>query len=63
MYQYGEGKQFVRMHGGSANAVPGIWVESGRDGFVPDDEIPGLVSFLQDYMSRRAREVARAAAN
>ena len=61
MYKHGEGRQFVRLQGGSASGVPGLWVSAGRDGFLPDDEIPGLVSFLQDYMSRRAREMAKGA--
>jgi hypothetical protein len=28
---------------------------------VPDDEIPGLVSALQNYMSKRAKEITKAA--
>jgi len=29
--------------------------------YLPDDEIPSLVSALQNYMSRRAKEITRAA--
>jgi hypothetical protein len=40
----------------------GIRVWANPDGVhIPDDEIPNLVAALQNYMSRRAREVAKEA--
>src|SRR5579859_3134293 len=37
----------------------GLWVKTTGTGVIlPDDEIPGLISALQDYMSRRARDQA-----
>ena len=40
----------------------GLWVKTTEHGVIlPDDEIPALVSALQNYMSRRAREMTREA--
>jgi hypothetical protein len=45
-------------------AIPGregkLHVRANPSGVhIPDDEIPNLVAALQNYMSRRAREVAK----
>lgn len=40
----------------------GIHIVTELPGVVlPDDEIPALISALQDYMSRRAKQLSRAA--
>lgn len=40
----------------------GIKVQLGDEmAYLPDDEIPNLISALQDYMSRRAKQLSRAA--
>jgi hypothetical protein len=40
----------------------GVFIRTGHQGItLPDDEIPNLISALQDYMSRRAREMAKGA--
>lgn len=43
----------------------GIHVMAGHGSAVhiPDDEIPALVSALQNYMSQRAKAITRAASN
>jgi hypothetical protein len=42
----------------------GVRVWANPDGvLIPDDEIPGLVAALQNYMSKRAKEITKAAAN
>lgn len=47
---------------GVPGSQPGISIGTGDPGcFLPDDEIPNLISALQAYMSRRAREVTREA--
>jgi hypothetical protein len=41
---------------------PGITIQTSFDGCdIADEEIPGLVSALQNYMSRRAKEITKAA--
>jgi hypothetical protein len=40
----------------------GLWIKTSEHGVILDDaEIPGLVAALQNYMSRRAGEITRAA--
>jgi hypothetical protein len=46
-----EGVHFITLSGGNVTSA-----------VIPDDEIPGLVSALQNYMSKRAKEIAKAAA-
>lgn len=47
----------VRLNGGY-----GLGIGTNPGGcLIPDDEIPGLVAALQNYMSRRAKEITRAA--
>jgi predicted nuclease with RNAse H fold len=43
--------------------MPGIAIAISGGGYVPDDEIPGLISALQNYMSKRANQITRAASN
>jgi len=39
----------------------GLWVKTTGTGIIlPDDEIPALISALQDYMSRRAKAITAA---
>lgn len=40
---------------------PGVRIITKGSCSIPDDEIPNLISALQAYMSRRAREVTREA--
>lgn len=45
-------------------ASGGIRVWANPDGaYIPDDEIPVLVSALQNYMSQRAKAITAAAKN
>jgi hypothetical protein len=40
----------------------GLWVKTSDHGIIlDDDEIPNLVAFLQAHMSRRAKDLAKAA--
>lgn len=40
----------------------GLWIKTSENGVIfPDDEIPALISALQNYMSKRAKEITRAA--
>lgn len=42
----------------------GINVSTSPGGcWLPDDEIPNLISALQNYMSRKAKEIAKGAGN
>ena len=44
------------------NPGSGIGIHTSFDGcLIADDEIPGLVGALQNYMSKRAKQITRAA--
>lgn len=40
----------------------GLWMKTSDHGVIlPDDEIPNLISALQNYMSQKAKRIAKAA--
>ena len=44
------------------SCMGGVKIHTNGSGcLLPDEEIPGLISTLQAYMSRRAKEITRAA--
>ena len=58
VYKYEErGMRIVEIY--PTATMPGIAIAANGGGYVPDDEIPNLVSALQAYMSRRAKELAK----
>lgn len=61
--------EYVAPHGaGWLKANPsalggGLWVKTAGAGtgvILPDEEVPNLVAALQNYMSRRAKEITQA---
>lgn len=55
MDTYGRATSLYPDHGGI------LVIANPRGAFIPDDEIPRLIGKLQDYMSRRANELAKGA--
>lgn len=48
----------------SNNLIGGVnFLTSNGGCWMPDDEIPGLISALQNYMSQRAKAITAAAKN
>jgi hypothetical protein len=57
---HGKEFEFVIADSGSSHGIPGVRFMTNPTGcLVSDEEIPALISALQNYMSRRANQITK----